>query len=57
MDSITHVPIQKAMNRIKQLSADEDAKRLAFVHERALHDGASLIYDAMQSKKVEKKAS
>ena len=53
MDNITHAPIQKAMNRIKQLSADENAKRLAFVRERALHDEASLIYDAKQEGREE----
>ncbi len=53
MANIYHAPIQKAMHRIKQLSADENAKRLAFVRERALHDEASLIYDAKQEGREE----
>lgn len=53
MANIHHAPIQKAMHRIKQLSADENAKRLAFVRERALHDEASLIYDAKQEGREE----
>jgi len=34
------------MNRIRQLSADEEARRLAFVRGRALHDEVSLLNDA-----------
>ena len=53
MANIQHAPIQQAMHRIKQLSADENAKRLAFVRERALRDEASLIYDAKQEGREE----
>lgn len=55
MANIQHAPIQQAMHRIKQLSADENAKRLAFVRERALRDEASLIYDAKQEGREEAK--
>ena len=48
MATITHEPIKQAVNRIRQLSGDEEAKRLAFVRERALHDEASLMHDARE---------
>jgi len=34
------------MSRILELSADEEARRLAFVRERALRDEVSLLNDA-----------
>ena len=34
------------MSRIRELSADEEARRLAFVRERALRDEVSLLNDA-----------
>ncbi|MGY2462954.1 Rpn family recombination-promoting nuclease/putative transposase [Vreelandella sulfidaeris] len=48
MANIAHEPVKKAMNRIKQLSADEETRRLAFVRERALRDEVSFINDAEQ---------
>ncbi len=48
MSEIEHAPIQRAMNRIRELSADEEARRLAFVRERALHDEVSLLKDAWE---------
>jgi predicted transposase/invertase (TIGR01784 family) len=48
MSKIAHEPVQTAMNRIRQLSADEEAQRLAFVRERALHDEVSLLKDARE---------
>jgi len=53
MATIDHTPIKQAVNRIRQLSADEEAKRLAFVRERALHDEASLMYDAREEGREE----
>ncbi|NEV65474.1 hypothetical protein G3446_27295, partial [Thiorhodococcus minor] len=38
--------VQQAMSRIRQLSADEEARRLAFVRERALHDEVSFLNEA-----------
>ncbi|MCG5526481.1 hypothetical protein LRB11_16380, partial [Ectothiorhodospira haloalkaliphila] len=38
--------VQQAMNRLKELSADEEARRLAFVRERALRDEVSLLNEA-----------
>ena len=46
MAAIDHQPVQHAMNRIRQLSADEEARRLAFVRERALHDEVSFLNEA-----------
>ena len=48
MSEVMHEPVQQAMNRIRELSADEEAQRLAFVRERALHDGATLMHEARQ---------
>jgi predicted transposase/invertase (TIGR01784 family) len=48
MSKIAHEPVQTAMNRIRQLSADEEAQRLAFVRERALRDEVSLLKDARE---------
>ena len=48
MSEIEHAPIQRAMNRVRELSADEEARRLAFVRERALHDEVSLLKEARE---------
>jgi hypothetical protein len=46
MANVAHEPVKKAMSRIRELSADEEACRLAFVRERALRDEVSLLNDA-----------
>ncbi len=46
MANIAYEPVKDALERVKTLSADEEAQRLAFVRERALHDEASLTKDA-----------
>ncbi len=46
MANIEHEPVKDAMSRIKELSADEEARRLAFVRERALRDEISFINEA-----------
>jgi predicted transposase/invertase (TIGR01784 family) len=46
MASFTHKPVQQALNRLRELSGDEETRRLAFVRERALHDEVSLLNDA-----------
>jgi hypothetical protein len=38
---------RRAYDKLKTLSADEEARRLAFVRERALHDEAQLRNDAL----------
>lgn len=46
MSAVTQEPVKQALNRIRVLSADEEARRLAFVRERALHDEVSYINEA-----------
>jgi hypothetical protein len=46
MAAADHPPIREALSRIRQPSADEEARRLAFVRERALHDEATLLKEA-----------
>ncbi|EIC23709.1 Rpn family recombination-promoting nuclease/putative transposase [Thiorhodovibrio frisius] len=46
MAAVAHEPVNQAMNRIRQLSADEEARRLAFVRERALRDEVSFLNEA-----------
>jgi len=41
------------MSRIRELSADEEARRLAFVRERALRDEVSLLNDAEKRGRME----
>ncbi|MBK1720074.1 Rpn family recombination-promoting nuclease/putative transposase [Thiocystis violacea] len=48
MATIEHAPIQEALSRVRQLSADDEARRLAFVRERALHDEVSLLKEARE---------
>jgi hypothetical protein len=52
---VAHEPVKKAMSRIKQLSADEETRRLAFVRERALRDEVSLLNDARREGREEAK--
>jgi len=46
MATVTHEPVKQALNRVRTLSADEEARRLAFVRERALHDEVSFLNEA-----------
>jgi len=46
MANIGHPPVQDAIQKVKELNSDEEAKYRAFVRERALHDEASLMKDA-----------
>ena len=46
MANVAHEPVKKAMSRIRELSADEETHRLAFVRERALRDEVALLNDA-----------
>mgnify|MGYP006405246543 CR=1 FL=1 len=41
------------MNRIRELSADEETRRLAFVRERALRDEVSFLNDAKREGREE----
>jgi predicted transposase/invertase (TIGR01784 family) len=53
MATVTHEPVKQAMNRIRELSADEEARRLAFVRERALHDEVSFLNEAKREGRAE----
>ena len=53
MAHIDHAPIQDALNRVRQLSADEEARRLAFVRERAQRDELSLLKEAREEGRQE----
>ncbi|MCQ4323273.1 Rpn family recombination-promoting nuclease/putative transposase [Stutzerimonas stutzeri] len=53
MANVAHEPVKKAMSRIRELSADEEAQRLAFVRERALRDEMSLLNDARREGREE----
>ncbi|MGP9765746.1 Rpn family recombination-promoting nuclease/putative transposase [Halomonas sp. AOP13-D3-9] len=53
MANIAHEPVKKAMSRIRELSADEETRRLAFVRERALRDEVSFINEAKQEGRQE----
>ena len=46
MADISYEPVKTAYGSIKKLSADEEAQRLAFVRESALHDEISFINEA-----------
>lgn len=48
MDTITNETVKAVRGHIKRLSADEEARRLAFVRERALRDEASQLRNAQQ---------
>jgi predicted transposase/invertase (TIGR01784 family) len=51
--TVAHEPVKQAMNRIRVLSADEEARRLAFVRERALRDEVSLLNEAKREGREE----
>lgn len=53
MANIAHEPVKKAMSRIRELSADEETRRLALVRERALRDEVSFINEAKQEGRQE----
>lgn len=53
MADVAHEPVKKAMSRIKQLSADEEARHLAFVRERALRDEVSFLNEAREEGREE----
>ena len=56
MATVTHEPVKQAMNRIRELSADDEARRLAFVRERALHDEVSFLNEAKREGREEGRA-
>ena len=48
MQQIDYPPVQQALQRIRDLSADEEIRRLAFVRERALRDERSELRAARE---------
>ena len=48
MQQIDYPPVQQALQRIRDLSADEETRRLAFVRERALRDERSELRAARE---------
>jgi len=56
MANIAYEPVKEALARVKELSADEEARRLAFVRERAVRDEISLLHDAKQEGLLEGEA-
>lgn len=46
MNQITYPPVQQALTHLRALSADDEARRLAFVRERALRDEISELQGA-----------
>ncbi len=53
MNAITHEPIRQAMQQLHDLSADEEAQRMAFVRERALRDEKSELNAARREGRQE----
>jgi predicted transposase/invertase (TIGR01784 family) len=53
MNAITHEPIRQALRQLHDLSADEEAQRMAFVRERALRDEKSELQAARQEGRQE----
>lgn len=53
MANVAHEPVKKAMSRIRELSIDEEERRLALVRERALRDEVSLLNDARREGREE----
>ncbi|WP_017429380.1 Rpn family recombination-promoting nuclease/putative transposase [Vreelandella jeotgali] len=53
MANVAHEPVKRAMSRIRELSADEETRRLAFVRERALRDEVSFLNDARREGREE----
>lgn len=48
MANIAYTPVQQALQRVRDLSADDETRRQAFVRERALHDEVTLLREATE---------
>lgn len=53
MSTITHPPVRQTLDELKRLSADEEARHMAMVRERALRDEASFVRDAKAEGRAE----
>ncbi len=56
MATLTHEPVRQALNRLRELSADEQTRHLAFVRERALRDEVSFLNEAKREGRAEGRA-
>ena len=56
MANVAYQPVQDALEKVKELSADKEARRLAFVRERALHDEITELNAAKEEGREEGKA-
>jgi len=55
VNQLSYPPVQQALDRLKDLSADAEAQHRALVRERALHDERTLLQAAEQKGKLEGK--
>ena len=55
MSQLTYPPVQQALEVLKDLSADDETQRKAFVRERALRDEISQLASARMEGKQEGK--
>ena len=55
MSQLTYAPVQQALEMLKDLSADDETQRKAFVRERALRDEVSQLASARMEGKREGK--
>jgi len=53
MSEIRHTPVKQALDQLRDLSGDEEARRLAFVRERALRDERSELNAARREGREE----
>jgi predicted transposase/invertase (TIGR01784 family) len=55
MAQIDYPPVQQALARVRELSADEETRRLAFVRERAVRDERNALSGAREEGRLEGK--
>ena len=48
MKTITHPPVQKALEKLERLTSDEQERHNAWMRERALHDEATFLREARE---------
>jgi len=55
VNQLSYPPVQQALDRLKDLSADAETQHRALVRERALHDERTLLQAAEQKGNLEAK--
>lgn len=53
MADMAYESMKDGLARVKAVNADEEAQRMAFVREKAMHEGACLIKDAVSRGRAE----